>query len=272
MSVQNIELSAYVVSLALVGGYHLYLRWQVRRDRSYTIQSVNNAARSAWVENIMADKGNGLLAVQTLRNSTMAATFLASTAILLIMGVLNLMQKADNEESVLHSLQNGLLASGDHEQIKLLVLLVTFFWAFFSFSMAVRMYNHVGYLINATNSKQEFCPTPNYVSRLLNRSGTYYSYGMRSYYLSVPMVFGLFSPYYMMLASVGLIIALYNIDRAPDTQATNGDIRKRKRIADMGFRFRAARKQAAGLSPASAKENLEPELGFISKVNVGQNA
>jgi len=233
MALPSLEVSAYIVSLALVGGYHLYLKWQLRRDLSYTIQSVNNAARIAWVENIMSDEGNSILAVQTFRNSTMAATFLASTAILLIMGVLNLMQNNDSAGSVLHSIHSGLLDSGDHEQIKLLILLATFFWAFFSFSMAVRMYNHVGYLINSTNTNRNFCPTPAYVGRLLNRSGTYYSYGMRAYYLSVPMVFGMFNPVCMVVASAGLIIALYIIDRAPDTQANSEDIRKHKQPSGM---------------------------------------
>lgn len=256
----HLELGAYLVSFTLIAGYHLYLRLRLRRDKSYTIQSVNNAARSAWVENIMADN-NGILAVQTLRNSTMAATFLASTAILLIMGVLNLMQNNSADESVLHSLQHGLLENGNVEEIKLLILLVTFFWAFFSFSMAVRGYNHVGYLINSTNSKQGFYPTPRYVSLLLNRSGCYYSYGMRSYYLSVPMVFGLFSPYYMMLASLGLVVALYNIDRAPDTRASNTDISKQKRT-----------KETPVADITKADVGSTPETSYISKVKVGQNA
>ena len=215
---------------------------------------MNYAARAAWVENIMADKSKEILAVQTLRNSTMAATFLASTAILLIFGVLNLMQKDAGGDNVLHALQSGLLGGDNLEQFKLLVLLVAFFWAFFSFSMAVRMYNHVGYLINSSNDKHHFCPTPMYVARLLNRSGSYYSYGMRAYYLSVPLVFALFNPYYLIIASLGLIVALYNIDRAPDTQATNKDIGKRRRAADLHFRFRKKARQASGLPPVASAD------------------
>ena len=109
----------------------------------------------------------------------------------------------------------------------MLVLVATFFWAFFSFSMALRMYNHVGYIINSSNEKQRFHPTPHYVSRLLNRSGSYYSLGMRAYYVSVPLVFALFNPYYMVIASVVLILALYHIDRAPDAQPHNSDISSR---------------------------------------------
>jgi uncharacterized membrane protein len=268
MVIPSFDISAYLISFALIGGYHLYLRIRLRRDRSYTIQSVNNAARSAWVENIMADEGKEILAVQTLRNSTMAATFLASTAILLIIGVLNLMQKSASGDNVLQALQNGLLSGDNLEQFKLLVLLVTFFWAFFSFSMAVRMYNHVGYLINSSNDKQQFCPTPRYVGSLLNRSGSYYSYGMRAYYLSVPLVFALFNPYYLILASIGLIVALYNIDRAPDTQATKKDIGIRRRAADMHFRFRKKVVRTSGLQHVSEPDS--PVMNDISlKTNVG---
>jgi uncharacterized membrane protein len=224
-----VDLSTSVISIALIGGYHLYLQVRARHNPTYAIQSVNNDARSAWVENIMADKNNGLLAVQTLRNSTMAATFLASTAILLMMGSLNLMQNSGSGGGLLHELQNGIHLSRDIAQLKLLLLLATFFWAFFSFSMALRLYNHVGYLINAVNDKHHFRPTPHYVSRLLNRSGSYYSLGMRAYYISVPLVFSLFNPYYMVVASMALVAALYYIDRAPDTQPRNSEVYKHRR-------------------------------------------
>lgn len=248
-----VDLVAYGFSLILFGAYHLYLRSRLRRDHAYTIQSVNNHARAAWVENVMGEKGREVLAVQTLRNSTMAATFLASTAILLIMGVLNLM-RSGAQDSVLHSLQSGLIGGDAVEEIKLLVLLSAFFTAFFSFSLAVRLYNHIGYLINSSNSRQQFCPTAGYVSRLLNRSGSYYSYGMRAYYLSVPLVFGLFSPYFMVLASLVLVAVLYHLDRAPDTQAEDGDIRPQS--LSPRFRFRGSRHGGpeldghAGIKPA----------------------
>lgn len=234
-----IDIITYSISVLLIGGYHLYLRYRVRRDPAYTIQSVNNEARTAWVENIMAEK-NGILAVQTLRNSTMAATFLASTAILLMMGTLNLMQNSGNQDSLLHSLQSGLVAGDQFEQIKLILLLVTFFWAFFSFSMALRMYNHVGYIINSSNEKHRFYPTPHYVSRLLNRSGSYYSLGMRAYYISVPLVFAFFNPVYMVISSMILIIALYHIDRAPHAQPQNSDITKREQKIEARLRFNVA--------------------------------
>jgi uncharacterized membrane protein len=38
---------------------------------------------------------------------------------------------------------------------------------------------------------------------------------MRAYYFLVPLVFWLFGPHFMLLATVSLIFVLYRIDRAP---------------------------------------------------------
>jgi len=216
VSIFAVNALVFTLSLALVIGYQLYLRYRLRRNPAYTIQAINAQAREVWVESVMTAPGKEILAVQTLRNSTMAATFLASTAILLIIGVLNLMQKSDSISALFSPMRPEQVAMSSHFWgFKLLPLLVVFFWAFFCFTLAIRLYNHVGYLINAASGRA-FGPTPLYVAQLLNRSGRYYSLGMRAYYLSVPLVFWLFGPLYLVAASIGLVIVLYHVDRAPD--------------------------------------------------------
>jgi len=209
------DILGFAASTALVVGYHYYLRWQLRHDGAYTIQAFNHLARRAWVENVMGDSKKDVMAVQTLRNSTMAAIFLASTAVLLIIGVLNLGQAG----SKIGLWQEGLTRIGatGHElwQAKLLCLLVDLFFAFFSFALAVRMYNHVGYLINSPQHLGRYTNSPAYVATLLNRGGHYYSLGMRGYYLAVPLVFWLFGPDLMFAATLGAIIIFYHVDRAP---------------------------------------------------------
>ncbi len=201
---------APVASLLLIISYHLYLRRQLRRDPNYTIQAINTAARNAWVANIMRSGQPDVLPVQTLRNSTMAATFLASTAILLMMGVLSLTGHSGDSGSLFHVVPvQPDAATRVLWRIKLLALLADFFVAFLSFTLAIRMYNHVGYLINTPGHP------PAYVARLLNRAGWYYSAGMRSYYFSVPLVFWLFGAIFMLAASLGMVVVFYHVDRAP---------------------------------------------------------
>ncbi len=206
------EVIAVLGTAALLAGYHLYLRRQVRRNPAYSIQAVNDRARRDWVENLMRNRCADVLAVQTLRNSTMAAAFLASTAIVLIIGVLHLAPA--NLQALLESFDPQSVPDDTRWALRLLPLLVDLFWAFFCFTLAIRANNHVGYLINA--DCQSSWPTPSYVAKVLNQGTACYTLGMRAYYLTVPLIIGLFNPLYMVAATTVVIVVLYHIDRAPD--------------------------------------------------------
>jgi uncharacterized membrane protein len=202
-------------SIVLLLLYHLYIAWRLRRDPHYTVQAVHAEARAAWVESVM-DKGRDILAVQTLRNSTMAATFFASTAVLLIVGVLSLSGQSGSLATTWHAL--NLFGATDSVLwlVKLLCLIVDLCVAFFSFALAVRKYNHVGYLINLPSGFDHPVVTPRYVAAYLNRAGRTYTLGMRAYYFLLPLVFWLFGPHLMLGAAVVLVFILYRLDRSSE--------------------------------------------------------
>lgn len=209
------DIICFITSAALLILYHVFLRYQIRNNPAYTVQAINIMARTAWVENIMRN-GKDILAVQTLRNSTMAATFLSSTSILLIMGVLSLSGQGDKLDSTWHLL--NIIGSRHPELwlIKVLLMLLDLLVAFFSFAMSIRIYNHVGYLLNVPLEMTSKSISPRYVAIQLNYAGHYYSVGMRAYYLLVPLVFWLFGPHLMLLSTLLLIFMLYRLDRAPN--------------------------------------------------------
>lgn len=204
----------FFTSALLLVVYHLYLRRKVQRNPAYTIQAVNHVVRRLWVAQIMGDPRKDVLAVQTLRNSTMAATFLASTAVLLIIGTLTLSGQADKLDATWHVLNVSGAANAALWVTKLLFLVVNFFVAFFSFSLSIRFYNHVGYQVNIIAEVRPKWLTPARVASHLNTAGRAYSTGMRAFYFSVPLVFWLFGPHFMLAATVGLIVVLYRLDRA----------------------------------------------------------
>jgi uncharacterized membrane protein len=215
------DIACLLASVLLVIVYHLFLRRKVRKDPTYTVQAINKIARTAWVETIMQDGKKDVLAVQTLRNSTMAATFLASTSVLLIIGVLTLSEQGGKFEATWHALNT---VGSKHPEIwmtKLIFLLLDLFVAFFSFAMSIRVYNHVGYMINVPLGLNHKMITPAHVALHLNRAGGFYSIGMRSYYFLVPLVFWLFGPYFMLASTIALLYVLYRVDRAPKILAAD---------------------------------------------------
>ncbi|HJW27236.1 MAG TPA: DUF599 domain-containing protein [Rhodocyclaceae bacterium] len=209
------DLVSFLISVALLVAYHVYLRLRIRQTPTYTVQAVHNIARAAWVESVMKN-GRDILAVQTLRNSTMAATFLASTAVLLIMGVLSLSGQGDKLESTWHVLNVFGATDPTLWLLKLILLMLDLCWAFFCFTLAVRKFNHVGYLVNLPKDFDHPVITPKYVASYLNRAGRYYSLGMRAYYFTMPLLFWLFGPHLMVASSVILVFLLFHLDRAYD--------------------------------------------------------
>ena len=205
---------SFLICVVLIVSYHVFLRFKIKKNPAYTVQAVNTMARKVWVEHVMASDKD-ILAIQTLRNTTMSATFLASTAVLLILGVLTLSGQDTHLNGVWHILN----VIGDVPVsiwlTKLILLLLDLIVSFFSFAMSIRIYNHVGFLINVPLTLKNQVITPAYVATHLNRAGHFYSTGMRAYYFLVPLTFWLFGPYFMLTATVALLVALYYLDRAP---------------------------------------------------------
>ncbi len=211
------DLGALVLTLAMFVAYHLFLAHQVKRNPNFTFQSIMARSRAAWTRSIMAE-GKDVLAVQTLRNSTMAATFLASTSVLLIVGVLTLSAQGDHLGAAWHVLGETGPGWATLWTIKTLVLLLDLFVAFLAFTMAIRQFHHVGYMINVPISGEYGTIPLEIVTGQLERSATFYWLGMRSYFMLGPLVLWLFGYSLMVCAMGALVMILYFLDHMPDPE------------------------------------------------------
>lgn len=219
MSSHWLDIIGAGASVAILVAYHFFLRFKLRHDPHYTVQAVNALARKEWVRTIMGSPNKDILAVQTLRNAIMGPTFLASTAVLLIIGVLTLSAQGDKLSDAWHAL--NLFGSRQTELWtgKLMLLLMDFFVAFFAFALAIRMFVHVGFMINVPLELNHDPLAPERVAQHLNRAGKYHTIGMRAYYFAVPLVFWMFGPHMMLLSTIVMVALLFHVDRAPRTAA-----------------------------------------------------
>ncbi len=217
------DLIALALSAAIVAAYYGFLNMKVRNDPTYTIHGVNALARSLWVEHIMRNASKDVMAVQTLRNFVMGASLMASTAALLIIGTLTLSGQSEHIAQSWHALNlKGSLAT-ELWIVKVMFLLVDFIVAFFSFAMSVRLANHVVFMVNVPEHNAHHNLSPRAVARRLHRAGNMFSVGMRAFFFAVPLVFWLFGPYFLLISSVGLVVALYHLDRCEAEDAPEAD-------------------------------------------------
>ena len=209
------DVLALVLSALMVGAYYYYLRIRVRKDPTYSIHFVNESARRLWVEHVMANPTKDVMAVQTLRNFIMVGILMVSTATLLIIGTLTLSGQADVIARSWHAINHLGPPSAELWTVKVMCMLADFLVAFFAFAMAIRLTNHVLFMINVPQELREGNDSlaPEAVARRLNRAGYMMAVGFRSLFVAVPLVFWLFGPAFLIIATIGLLVALFKLDR-----------------------------------------------------------
>ena len=191
--------------------YHIYLIRKVKITPLETSIGITDRLRRDWVEVVMSE-GRDILAVQTLRNWVMASSFLASTAVIVDLALINAVFGSGSSFNISNDLNFFGVQSHSLWQIKFMLMILDFLFAFFNFALSIRYYNHASYAINIP-SKQDPMVTYETVAAIINHGSTHYMLGMRAYYFSVPLVLWLFGPSWMLAGSISILIVLYNLDR-----------------------------------------------------------
>lgn len=207
----NFETVLVAGSLLVLVAYHLHLHYVNKNNPTETAFGRNARTRAVWVQAVM-ERNRDILAIQTLRNWTMAASFLASTAILIALAVLNVALNAEKTTEVSHLLNFLGSRSEEIRLVKFLVLSIDFFFAFFNFTLAIRYYNHVGFMINVPVGQKSLVDL-DYVTDTVNLGATHYYLGMRGFYIAIPLTLWLVGPLWLFAGAVILVAILYRLDR-----------------------------------------------------------
>ncbi len=197
-------------TFAVLTAYHLYWLFQLRRAPLETYAGITKFIRRLWVDSIMSQKRD-ILSVQTLRNWIMASSFLASTAMLIGLGLLSFLFKPEHLLEVPFDFSLIFTKIKILFLAKLMILMVHFFFAFFSFTLAIRYLNQVNFMINVPMECDPML-TPDFIAHILDLGMVHYTLGMRAFYLSVVVVLWLFGPLWMFIGSLILIYILYRLD------------------------------------------------------------
>lgn len=154
--------------------------------------------------------GSEIIAVQTLRNSLMSATLTTSTAALGLMGTVTL------AASSLHAMltdSSSLAAWVQPRALMEVLLMVALFSAMACSAMAVRYLNHASYILSMpvmSVTRQNWQGTG---IHHLRRGGVLYGWGLRSLLMVAPLVVSIVSPLAGPLASLGLLVVLWQLDQ-----------------------------------------------------------
>ncbi|XP_073120378.1 uncharacterized protein [Henckelia pumila] len=196
--------------------YHLWVWHRVRSQPLTTIIGRNARGRRFWVSAIMKDNDKkNILAVQTLRNTIMGSTLMATTSILLCAGLAAFLSSTYSIKKPLNDTVYG--AHGEFMMsLKFVTMLHVFLFSFVSHSLSIRFTNQVNFLVNCPSTHEDRLGQtvlkPEYVSELLEKGFWLTAVGNRLFYAAVPLLLWIFGPLLVFLCYVVLVIVLYNLD------------------------------------------------------------
>lgn len=204
---------AWLPVVATVGVLLAYEAWLLVAQRlrpERWARSAHATLREAWFAAVSAQPGSEILAVQTLRNSLMSATMTASTAALGLMGTVTL--AAPSLHKAFAGTGSGVAQFTPRLALELL-LLALLFASLVSSVMAVRYYNHVGFVggmpVSSPARKQWHAAGMAYV----RKAGVLYSVGLRHLVLVAPVVASILYPTAGPVAAVLVVAVLLRMDR-----------------------------------------------------------
>ena len=200
---------ATLVTITVLVAYEAVLTVAQRRRPERMARSAHAALREEWFTAVSQQKGSEILAVQTLRNSLMSATMTASTAMLGLIGTVTLAAPS------LHASfgEAAMFPSFTPRLVLELLLLALLFASLVCSAMAVRYYNHVGFIsgmpVESDARKRWAVAGVAYV----RRAGVLYSWGLRHLILVAPILACLLHPLAGPIAAVLVVIVLLRFDR-----------------------------------------------------------
>ncbi len=207
---------ALAVFFAGLAGYRLFLFVMLRKRSESLFLGKLQKYRNAWIK---AHSGgeNGIVVVQTLRNTIMSASFLASTAVILIMGAFNLLRTRNIPVLPQNTFFMGGAKNPEVEAFKILLIIIILSYSFFNFTWYIREINYLSFILNVPKEQLDRIEggdaTP-HIAKMFLASGIYFSLGMRGYYFLTPLLLWFFSPVLMIIATMVILYILLRRDLA----------------------------------------------------------
>ena len=153
-------------------------------------------------------------------NLMTSVSFYANTTIYIIAGLLAALGAADKLLSVTSELPFGGLGNRELLEIKLMLLLASFVFAYFKFTWSLRQFNLLSILVGAAPQGKTGAPgIDNYARKVAgtnNLAGDDFNRGIRAYYFGLAASGWLLHPIALAGLALGVLLVLYRRDyRSP---------------------------------------------------------
>ncbi|MEZ5932232.1 MAG: DUF599 family protein [Alphaproteobacteria bacterium] len=216
------DLVAPVWFLAVWLGY----TWFADRERDvHTLTTAMRDYRFLWMQR-MLDREVRMVDTQILGNLMRSMSFFASTTMFIIAGLVAVLGARDEAMAVLRELPFTVDSSVQLWDLKVLLLISIFVYAFFKFTWAFRHYNYCLILVGAVPAydrlDEESRRIAERAARIATSTGRHFNRGIRAYYFGLAALSWFLHPLIFILLTGWVVLVLYRREHRSNLLQTLG--------------------------------------------------
>jgi uncharacterized membrane protein len=219
LSLSWLDIAACVFFALSWAGYATFALWRAKSVP--TLHSAMDGYRREWMVR-MIERDNRMVDVNIMRNLVRSSQFFASTTMLVLGALIALLGYVQQAMDVVSGLPFTVKASTRLLEIKVVLLVLIFVYAFFKFSWAIRQLGFCSTLIGAapkqpTENPEQYSVEINRVTLVTSYAGTNFNDGLRAYYFALAAMTWFLHPYLMLIATAWVVYVLYHREFASRT-------------------------------------------------------
>ena len=211
LSATWLDILALIIFVVGWIGYAAFAERHARKVPS--LHRAINLFRREWMVR-MIERDNRMTDVNVMRTLTRSSQFFASTTMLVLGALIALLGYVQQTLDVVSGLPFTMKASAALLELKIMLLVVIFVYAFFKFTWAIRQLGHTSVLIAAAPPKpadnpEQYAPVINRIARITAYAATNFSNGLRAYYFGLAALAWFLHPWLMVAATAWVMYVLY---------------------------------------------------------------
>lgn len=180
------------------------------------------AQRAAWMREMLA-RDNRILDVQVVRSAVQTAQFFASTSIIIVAGLLTVLGATDTAIAILSELPYAVETARTVWEIKVVVLLLIFVYAFFKFAWSTRQYGYCAILIGGAPAcdalPADADAIADNIAWVATLAAKHSNHGIRAYYFGFALLSWFIHPLLVIPTAAWVVAVLYRREFRSNTLA-----------------------------------------------------
>ncbi len=201
-----LDLIALGFFVACWGGY----AWYADRPghARNTLLDVTNRYRLQWMREMLKRDNRNMDAIM-VGNLLRSISFFANTTIFILLGLMTLLGYADKLSIIVDQIPFVEAAEGFWWQVRVILLIIIFIFAYFKYTWSLRQYNYAGIFVVACPPSTELGDdSDDYAMRgakLVGNAARHFNNGLRAYYFGLAAL-GWFVHPYLFMGATALVV------------------------------------------------------------------